>query len=114
MATNFTPISLIAGLFVPASVQVLYTVPLNTTVQIETLTVTNTDTVAHQVSVYLAPNSAVAAGQYNVLPGRVLAAGESIQVYQAVNKVLNASGTIQAQADTPGVVAIQAAGLSII
>lgn len=114
MAQSFTPISLIAGLFVPASIQVLYTVPLLTSVQIEALTVTNTDTAPHAVSVYIAPNSAVAGGQYTVLPGQVLAPGQSIQVYQAINKVMNASGTIQAQCDTPGVVGIQASGLSIV
>jgi hypothetical protein len=114
MATSFTPTSLVAGAFIAASVQVMYTVPLNTSIQIEALTVTNTDTVAHQVTIYLAPSSATAAGQYQVLPGRVLAAGESIQVYQAINQVMKASGTIQAQCDTPGVVAMHASGLAIV
>jgi len=58
------------------------------------MTVNNTDTVPHSVTVCLAPNSATAAGQSQVMI-RVLAAGESFQVYQAVNQVMRASGTIQ-------------------
>jgi hypothetical protein len=113
VATSFTPTSLVAGSYIPASTQVLYTVPLNTSVQIEAMTVNNTDTVAHQVTIYLAPNSATAAGQYQVMT-RILAAGESVQVYQAVNQVMKASGTIQASCDTPGVVALHASGLAIV
>jgi hypothetical protein len=113
MATSFTPASLINAL-IPASITGMYTVPLNTSVKISQMTITNTDSGAsHAVSIYLAPSSSINITR-DLLVTVVLSPGQSYSVYQAINQVLNASGTIQAQADADSVVNIKASGVLIV
>lgn len=113
MATSFTPITLVAGTLLGGSIGIVYTVPQLTSVQITQMTVTNTDTSNHSVTIYLASNS-TSPGRAQQLAQVTLTPGQCYSVYQALGQVLSAGATIQASADIDGVVNIKASGVSIV
>lgn len=113
MPTSFTPAGLVSAV-IPASVTNLYTVPVNSSVKLSQMTLTNTDSGAsHVVSVFLCSNSASPATK-DALVTVTLAPGQTYSVYQAINQVLNASGTIQARCDADSVVNMKASGVVIV
>lgn len=107
-----TPIPLIDGVLLPASVAAQYTSPKNVSTIIKKVTVTNTDGSAGRlVTIYkVAPLGA--AGTSNiVIDARAIGPLATLDITEMINKVLAGGGTIQAFADAAGVVNIQADGI---
>jgi plastocyanin len=110
--TTMTPVVLIQGSLLTAAIATYYTAPALTKVRIGQMILVNTDVLAHTVSIWLAPNSGIAGNSDKVVTVN-LAAGQSYSVYQANGLILDASGTIQAQADTSSLVTFKASGTLI-
>lgn len=110
--TQNSPAVLIQGSQLSASLATYYTVPALTKTRINQLICVNTDTIVHQVSVYISPNSSVATAA-DIVATINLAPGQSYSVYQAINQVMASGGTIQAIADAVTSVTIKASGTLI-
>src|SRR5438105_11514715 len=114
MATSFTPASLVSAV-IPAATTVLYTVPVSTTVKLSQMTITNTDAgLSHKVTIYLCSNASAPGTKDVLCPTIILSPGQSYSVYQAINQVLNASGTIQASCDADSLVNMKVSGIVIV
>jgi hypothetical protein len=110
MASTFTPTPLVPGVLLTAGVTTYYTVPVGETLQINQLSVTNTDGLAHACYVYLCPTGALA-GPSSLIWSGTLAPGQPFSVYQAIGAILGAGSTIQARSDASSVVSLQAGGV---
>lgn len=109
MASQSTPVTLIAGSLLNGSTSVYYTVPVLSNVTVTQCVVTNADTISHVVSVYWAASQSPGSAKDLVWTG-VLAPGQAWSVYQLLNQTMSAGQTIQAQADADSVVNLKASG----
>lgn len=108
----YTPQRLVGPEFLANSITTYATVPAGAQVRISKAVARNTDTVPRSVSIYLAPTSAAATTE-DLQVTRVLAAGESYELYQVEDQVLDAGMTIQAQASAADVVTLYISGVQI-
>lgn len=101
---------LIQGSLLTNTAAVYYTAPTGTNTRIGQMSITNTDSVPHTVTVYLADNASAPTAADVILPSKTLQANESFVVFQALGAVVTAGGTIQAIADASGFVTLKASG----
>ncbi len=105
------PNNFVSGVQLPASIgAALYTVPLNTTAQIAQLTVTNTTATARWFTLYLVPPSGTAGSTNTAVYQRVVGAGKSFPVPEAINRILLATGQINAIAEVASAITLMASG----
>lgn len=96
-----------------AAVATLYTSPVGTVTRIEKVTYANTDTVQHQVTLYLVPSGS-AAGATNLLTNQQpIRALSPLNDVNAAGHYLNAGDSIEAFADAAAHVNIFVAGTQI-
>jgi hypothetical protein len=107
-----TPTRLCAT-YVPTAVDTLYTVGTGTVTRIDAMVLTNTDTSAQTVSVYLVPSGGTPDNSNIVMAAQSIAPGETRRVSGAIGQVLRAGGTIRALASAATKVAIYASGVEI-
>lgn len=109
-----TPKKLIPGSQLTASVATYYTAPTNTKTLVKKLTLTNNDTSARSVTIYLVPSGG-SSGVTNILSNAVAVAPLSTyEAFEAEGHIVPAGGTIQAFADVAAKVTIQASGVEIV
>lgn len=110
MAVTFTRLcsSLIA-----ASATAYYTVDASTRTRIDAMALTNTDSQARTVSVYLVASGGSATDSNVVLKDYNLAPGQTIRVKGAIGQVLQTGAKIFAVASVANVVNIYASGVEV-
>lgn len=110
MAVAFTRLcsSLIA-----ATGTTYYTVAASTRTRIDAMVLTNTDTVARTVSVYLVSSGGSAGDSNVVLSSFNLAPGQTLRVKGAIGQVLQTGSTIRASASVANKVNIYASGVEV-
>lgn len=106
-----------ARLFSPAylgnSATTLYTVPTNSTVRLQALTLANTDTEGRLVTVYLVPSGGGAGTGNIVVPGRVIAPGDSFVVTPAIGHTMSGGDKLVGVADVASKVVAHGSGLIV-
>lgn len=104
------PKQLSAGAQLTTSAATYYTVPANTITTIAAMTLTNTTGTARTVTVYLVPSGGTAGDDNCILYQRVVPAGKSYNVAEAIGQTIPAGATIQALADANTAITIVASG----
>ena len=110
MAVAFTRL---CSSLVAAATATYYTVAASTRARIDAVALTNTDTVARTVSVYLVSSGGSAGVSNIVLQSYSLAPGQTIRVKGAMGQVLQTGGKIMAVASVANVVNIYASGVEV-
>lgn len=109
----YTVKTLVQGSTLTTSAAVYYTAPTGTQTRLTQASITNTDTIPHIVSIYLAPSNAAPGVSDTVIKDKTLQAGETWVPYQALGAVISAGGTLQAIADANSVVVMKASGIEL-
>lgn len=110
MAT-VTPKTLVEGILLTGSAATLYTTPASTTAVIRSITITNTDSSARTVTLYMIASGDTAAAKNTVLPATSLAAGE-VLVMDEIH-VMMTGDFIQGFASVTNVVSIRVDGSEV-
>lgn len=109
-----TPSKIIAGSQLTVAAATYYTVPANTRVRIQKLTLTNTTATTRTVTLHLVPSGGSAGVGNTILSARAVPptaiTGNPVEVPEAYH-VMEAGDTIQALADAATAVTIQASGV---
>lgn len=105
--------TLIQGSTLTPTSTVYYTTPSGTNTRIGQMSLTNTDSVSHTVSVFLVAGATTPTTADYLIKNKTLQALETFVVYQAIGSVVSAGGTIQADADASSLVVIKASGTEI-
>lgn len=95
----------IQGVMLGTAASVLYTSPANTTARLSSVTFTNQDTVAREVSAHLVKAGDSPANSNRVVAPYVLGPGEA-WTCPHLNHNLNPGDSVQALADAAGVVSV--------
>ena len=106
-------ITRLATTLVAASATSVYTVAESTRTRIDAMTLTNTDTAARTVSIYLVSSGGSPGDSNIVLKDASIAPGASLRVKEAVGQVLHTGGKIYAVASVASKVAIYASGVEV-
>lgn len=109
---SITPLPLILPQQLAGAVTILYQ-SSNVKTRIDKLSFTNTDSLAHAVTVYLVPLGGAPVASNTITIAHSVAAGETWNSPDAVGQILAVGGSIQAFADTGAVVTISGAGTQI-
>ena len=107
------PQKLVAGVSVSTAVASYYVAPTNTKAIIQNMTLTNTSTVAVTTTVYVVATGATESAGNMIINGRVLAVGETYTCPEAIGKVILATGTIRAAAQTVSTISLQVDGVEV-
>lgn len=89
-----------------ASAATYYTCPANTRANFKKLTVTNNDSSARTVTIYLVPSGGSAGVTNIITKTKTVAAAESADIYEVEGHSINASDFLQALADSASQVTI--------
>lgn len=109
---TYNPVQAVQGSLVSDAVTVYYTAPVNTKLRVGQCTLTNTDTNARVVTVYLAQGSGVP-GDADKVQTVTLAPSATYSVYTLIGDVVRAGNSIQAVCDVDAVVTLKVAGVEI-
>ena len=90
------PTVLVAGVALTGSVATYYTAPTGNRVTVKSASVTNTTAGVVALTLYRVPSGGSAGATNTVISARNIAAGETYNCPELVNKVLHAGDTIQA------------------
>lgn len=101
---------LIVPQLAPNSDTALFTVPTGWSVRIDAMTVTNNDTSARTITVWLVPAGDTAGTDNVVVNAQSVLAGKSLQLAACVGQVLGAGDSIHVQASVASQVMIMASG----
>lgn len=107
-----TPLPLVLPQQLTGAAAVLYT-SFNTKTRVDKLTITNTDNVAHQVTLYLVPAAGAVGASTTITSAYSVAAGQCWNCPDMVGQILASGGTLQGFADTGAKVTISAAGTQL-
>jgi len=105
--------TLVQGSTLTTAAAVYYTAPTGTYTRITQLSVTNTDSSPHVISLYLASSSSAPGVADTVLKSKTLQANETFVPSAALGFVLSPAATIQAIADANSLVVIKASGIEL-
>lgn len=105
--------SLVGGTFLTTAAAVYYTAPTSTTTIIQRATFSNTSGAARTITVWLVPGGSGIGTQNQLINARSLVAGETYVSPELSNKVLAATGQIQAMSDLGSAVNIDVSGIEI-
>lgn len=95
------------------AVATYYTAPVATRTRIDALAVTNTDASAQTISIWLVPSGGTAGDDNIIAKAKSIGAGETVRITAAVNQVLLAGGTLQAQGSIGSKLSIHASGVEV-
>lgn len=110
-----TPKNVISGVQLPAVLgSALYTVPSNTSIQLSQLSVVNTTATARWFTLYLIPQGGSADASTTIVFQRVVGAGRAYPVPEAINRILEAGGTINAIAEAASAITLAASGFETV
>lgn len=109
---SITPIQLISPQQITDAAATYYS-SVNIKTRIDKMSFTNTDSMAHTVTLYLIPSGGTAGDGNTITSAHGVAAGETWNCPDAVGQILALGGFIQAKADTASVITISAAGATI-
>lgn len=104
------PKRLIDGSQVAATATTYYPVPANTKTTISAMTAVNTTGTARTLTVYLVPSGSSASASNTILTEKTIPARGTYNVMEAIGQTMEASGSIQALADSAGAVTLIASG----
>jgi len=107
-----TPLQIIAPQQLTGSAATLYT-SSNIKTRVDKMTLTNTDSAAHQVTIYLIAAAGTAGAANTITSAHSVAAGETWNCPDMVGQILPPGSFIQAFADTGAKVTISAAGTQL-
>ena len=110
MAVNLR--EMIPAVQIAASATTYYTAS-NCTARIDSFTVTNTDTGAQTVTVYIVPLAGSASSANMIISAKSLAAGECYTCPEMVGKSLKAGAFIQALSSSASKVTLHASGIEV-
>lgn len=105
--------TLTQGSTLTTAAAVYYTAPTGVSTRITQMSLTNTDSASHVISLYLAPSGAAPSTADKIVVDKTLQAKETWVPYQALGFVLSPAATIQAIADANSVVVIKASGIEL-
>jgi hypothetical protein len=108
-AKNLVPSAQLTG-----SAATYYTTPAVTRALIQKATVTNVDTVARTVTVYLVPSAGTASDTNAVIKALPVAAGTTLELFDLCGHVLEPGGFIQALASSAAVLGFRISGVEIV
>lgn len=83
------------------------------TARVDNMTVTNTDSSAHQLTVYLIASGGSAGDSNTIIDTKSIHAGETYTCPEMVGKIIPSGSFIQALADAGTVLTISAGGIEI-
>ena len=83
------------------------------TARVDNMTVTNTDSSAHQLTVYLIASGGSAGDSNTIIDTKSIHAGETYTCPEMIGKIIPAGSFIQALADADTVLTISAGGIEI-
>jgi len=83
------------------------------TARVDNMTVTNTDSSAHQLTVYLIASGGTAIDSNTIIDTKSILAGETYTCPEMIGKIIPAGSFIQALADAGTVLTISAGGIEI-
>ena len=107
------PKPLIATQLIAASATTYYTAPANTKAIFKRAVVCNTDTDAINVTIYVIPYGSAAAAGNTIWSAKTLAPGESKEVSELENMVLDPGDFVQALASEAAKVSFNAGGVLV-
>lgn len=110
MAT-YTEKQIVDGDFISDSAAAIFTATAKT--RVSAFSVTNTDTSAITISLYVVPDGATLGPEHLLAKDLVIGAGLTKIPHQILNQVIPAAGTIQAVASTADKAAVIASGFEI-
>lgn len=96
------------------AVGTLYTAPANTRSIIKKLTFTNASAGALLVTVYLVPSAGAASDANILIHEQSIASGECFECFQAQGQVLQAGGTLQANASGATSITVQGSVAEVV
>ena len=106
----FTSLEIVPAAYAPATQTTLYTSPAITITRIDKLTVTNTDTVAHTISINLVPNAGTASAANLTTDAYSIAAGQTWNSPNEYGHYLNAGDLISVVASVASKLVIAIGG----
>ncbi|HUY04997.1 MAG TPA: hypothetical protein VMV33_17095 [Rhodocyclaceae bacterium] len=104
---------LVPGQFVPNTETTLYTSPTGTTTRIDKVTVTNTDAVAHTITIHLVPAGGTAGGSNCSTQAQSILPGKTWNSPNEYGQTLRAGDFFSAIADSAGYLALFVAGTQV-
>ena len=104
------PKRLVDGAQLTNAAAAYYTAPASTVTTISACTLTNTTAGAVTATVHLVPSGGGPTAAHCILSARVIAAGESYTVGQAIGQSLPPGGTLQALAGSGASISLVASG----
>jgi hypothetical protein len=104
---------LIQAKYASDSITTEYTAPSSTKAIIDKFTATNTDSGAQTISVHIVANGGASGPENLITSERSLSAGESLDLPELKNHVLNAGDFIAAEASVASKVVIRASGREV-
>ena len=102
--------NLVNGVFIPNSLSVLYTSPVNQITTISACSITNESSSAVTVTMRLIKNGGTLTGNA-IMINRTLAGYETFNIGSGIGQILESLGTIQASASTAGVIGCLISGV---
>jgi hypothetical protein len=109
----YLPKPLVQGSTLTTAAAVYYTAPTGVSTRITQMSVTNTDSVARTISIYVCASSAAPGTVDTSIKSKTLQPNETWVPYQVLGTVLSAGGTLQALADANSVVVMKASGIEL-
>jgi hypothetical protein len=91
-----------------------YTAPANTTSIIKKMTVCNTSGNARLVTIYLVPSAGAAGAANTIWSAKSVAAGATVEVFEAENHVLAAGDFVQALSDVTLTCTFAMSGIEVV
>lgn len=110
MAVN---LNRLASRYIGTTADTVYTAPNSTVTRVDAMALTNTDTLAQTVSIWLVASGSGPTNANCVLTAQQIGPGQTYIVKGALGQVLKQGGTIQAQASSADKVNIYASGVEI-
>ena len=110
---SVTAKALIQSKFAASSLTTEYTAPVNTRAIIDKMTATNSDSNTRTISVHLVPSGSTADSSNIVLKTYSLVAGETYDITEVKNHVLDSGGFISVVASASSTVVIRASGREV-
>lgn len=103
---------LIAPQMLTSSAATYYTAT-RVTARVDSFTVTNTDSSAHNLTVHIVPSGGSAAASNRIISAKAIHAGETYTCPEMIGKVIPTGSFIQALDDAGSVMSINAGGIEI-
>ena len=119
MSQTVTAKALVAAQYAAASATTEYTVPSSTRTIIDKFTVTNTDSSARTLTVYLVPNGQVVGDEYMIIdaltvPDSATTSGAVLDITELKGHVLESGDTIQVLGSVASKLVIRCSGREVV